>query len=86
MAVGQNQWYHFGVGAPAILVYFTWDWDVHWGYRILTRGHICDLRRCLISSNKPQGDEQCVLEGFCVCSLFEARAKGVGASKQLEMR
>ena len=22
MAVGQNQWYHFGVGAPPILVYF----------------------------------------------------------------
>ena len=32
MAVGQNQWYHFGVGAPPILVYFSWDWDVHWGY------------------------------------------------------
>ena len=32
MAVGQTQWYHFGVGAPAILVYFSRDWDVHWGY------------------------------------------------------
>ena len=31
MAVGQNQWYHFG-GAPPILVYFSGDWDVHWGY------------------------------------------------------
>ena len=31
MAVGQNQWYHFGVGAPPILVYFSGDWDVHWG-------------------------------------------------------
>ena len=29
LAVGQNQWYHFGVG---VLVYFSWDWDVHWGY------------------------------------------------------
>ena len=29
MAVGQNQWYHFGVGAPPILVYFSGDWDVH---------------------------------------------------------
>ena len=28
MAVGQNQWYHFGVGAPPILVYFSGDWDV----------------------------------------------------------
>ena len=32
LAVGQNQGYHFGVGAPPILVYFSWDWDVHWGY------------------------------------------------------
>ena len=23
---------HFGVGAPSILVYFSRDWDVHWGY------------------------------------------------------
>ena len=32
MAVGQKHWYHFGVGAPPILVYFIRDWDVHWGY------------------------------------------------------
>ena len=31
MAVGQNQWYHFGVGAPPLVVYFSGDWDVHWG-------------------------------------------------------
>ena len=31
MAVGQNQWYHFGGSAPPILVYFSGDWDVHWG-------------------------------------------------------
>ena len=41
MAVGQNQWYHFGVGAPPILViYFNGGWDVHWGYGILTQGHV----------------------------------------------
>ena len=33
---GQNQWYHFGVGAPPILVYFGDHWDVHWGYGLLT--------------------------------------------------
>ena len=33
MAVGQNQWYHFGI---VILVYFRGDWDVHWGCGILT--------------------------------------------------
>ena len=32
MAVGQNQCYLFGRGAPPILVYFSGDWDVHWGY------------------------------------------------------
>ena len=26
MGVGQNQWYHFGVGGPPILVYFIGDW------------------------------------------------------------
>ena len=32
LAVGRNQWYHFGVGAPPILVYFSGGWDVDWGY------------------------------------------------------
>ena len=30
----ENQWYHSGVGAPPILVYFDGDWDVHSGYGI----------------------------------------------------
>ena len=40
LAVGQLQWYHFGVGAPPILVYFSGDWDVHWVYGLLTHGHL----------------------------------------------
>ena len=40
MAVSQSQWYHFGVGAPPILVYFGGGWDVHWGHGILTHGHM----------------------------------------------
>ena len=41
VAVGPNQWYHFGVGAPPILEkQKRGDWDVHWGYGILTRGHV----------------------------------------------
>ena len=32
--------YHFGIGAPPILVYFSGDWDVHWGYGGLTHGHM----------------------------------------------
>ena len=31
---------HFGVGAPPILVDFSGDWDVHWGYGFLTHGHL----------------------------------------------
>ena len=32
MAGVQNQWYHFGTGAPPILGLFRGDWDVHGGY------------------------------------------------------
>ena len=31
-------WHHFGVGVPPILVFFSGDWDVHWGYGLLTHG------------------------------------------------
>ena len=40
VAVGHNQWYHFEIAAPLLLVYFSWDWDVHSGYGILTHGHV----------------------------------------------
>ena len=40
LAVGQNQWYHFGVGAPPNLFYFTGGWDVHWGYGLLNHSHL----------------------------------------------
>ena len=44
MSVGpakdRSIWNHVGVGAPPILVCFSGDWDVHWGYGILTHGHI----------------------------------------------
>ena len=29
----------FWVGAP-ILVYFSGGWDFHWGYGLLTHGHV----------------------------------------------
>ena len=34
MAVGQNQWYHFGVirCTTRFGTYFSGEWDVHWGY------------------------------------------------------
>ena len=37
--------YHFGAfGAPPILAYFGGDWDVHWGYGLLTHGHVFFLK------------------------------------------
>ena len=48
MPVGQDQWYQFGVGAPPILVCFGRDWDVHWGYVILTHGQMCEVRVVLL--------------------------------------
>ena len=40
LVVGQHQWYHFKVGAQPMLVYFSGDWDVHWGYGLLVCGHL----------------------------------------------
>ena len=40
MAMVQNHWYHFGTGAPPILVCFIGDRDVHCKYGVLTHGQI----------------------------------------------
>ena len=32
--------FHFGVGTTHFRTYFSGDWDVHWGYGILTHSHI----------------------------------------------
>ena len=40
MAVGQSNGAILGLGAPSILVYVSGDWDVHWGYGLLTYGHM----------------------------------------------
>ena len=32
-----------GVASP-ILVYFSGDWNVHWGYGLLTHGHMAESR------------------------------------------
>ena len=47
--MGQNQGYYFGVGALPMLVYFSGDWDVHWGYGLLTRGHLTMERTVLFA-------------------------------------
>ena len=41
------------VGAPPILVYFSGDWGVHWGYGILTHGHVA-FGGCLFGSQVRQ--------------------------------
>ena len=42
MAVGQNQWYHFGVGefTTHFRTYSSGDWDVYWGCGVLTHGQM----------------------------------------------
>ena len=44
-----------GAGAPLILVYFCRDWDVHWGYRCLTHGHMGDALNIASKPNHFQG-------------------------------
>ena len=72
----QNQWYHFGIGAPPILVCFSGDWDVHWGYGVWTHDHstfvkppeMCGVRvrwgtlfrRTLSSATAEAGDQKLV--------------------------
>ena len=51
MAVGQTSWYHFGV-----LVYFSGDWDVHWGYGLVTHGHMAGFT--LVSLTLGPGNKQ----------------------------
>ena len=56
MAMVQNHWYHFGIGAPpAHFSRFFGDWDVHWGYGTFVRkiknkkhGHMRILRASVV--------------------------------------
>ena len=47
MAMGQHQWYHFGVGAPPMLVYLSGDFGMFTGGTIwiLTHGQIGSVTR-----------------------------------------
>ena len=49
----QTLWYHFGIGAP-ILVYFSGDWDVHWGYGVLTHGRMTHMTPTNANGSSPQ--------------------------------
>ena len=48
LAVRQNQWCHVGVGefTTHFRLYFSGDWDVHWGYGILAHGHFVSRHLC----------------------------------------
>ena len=50
---GSKSMVPFWVGAPPILVYFSDGWDVHWGYGILTHGHMIVLYVSLLDLNPP---------------------------------
>ena len=78
MAVGQNQWQHFGVGefTTHVRTYFSGDWDVHWGYGILPLGQMrLEDVACPIL---------CVLWFVCIC-LYTVSGQ-VCCSKQLETK
>ena len=64
MAVGQHQWYHFWVGAPPILVYFSRDGDVHWGYGVLTHGHVSFVLLVFLEHRQTKGH---LLQCPCCC-------------------
>ena len=53
---GTHRWYHFGVGAPPILVYVSGDWDVHWGLGLLTHGQIPTHFRFELPFRVPKND------------------------------
>ena len=42
VAVGQHKWYHFGAGefTTHFRTCFSGDWDVYWGYGLLTHSHV----------------------------------------------
>ena len=55
-AVGQHQWYHFGVGAPPILVQFGGDSEVRWGRGVLTPSQVtCDFVALGVSRGPQRG-------------------------------
>ena len=50
---------HIGIGAPPILVYFSGDWDVHWGYGVLTHGHMyCNEFKVQLNAQRTTGVDE----------------------------
>ena len=58
VAMVQNQWYHFGIGAPPILVDFSGDW-VYWGYGVLAHGQV-SVKLGAVGFGRPWADLACV--------------------------
>ena len=51
---------HCWVGAPPILIYFSGDWDVHWGYGALTHGHLPQERTRASKPNPTRQRKTCL--------------------------
>ena len=66
---------HFGVGSPPILVDFSGDWDVHWGYGILTHGQIRPNRALLGQTQDAQGRGTCAMHAAPL-SVFPPKVPG----------
>ena len=81
LAVGQNQWYHFGVAAPPILVYFSGDWDVYWGVPPPTKPEASQTPRvssCLLDLARSfNGCPLCLRQRRRSCGLPERRLPGI---------
>ena len=86
--MGENQWYHFGVGVPPISVYSSEDWDVHWGYGILTHGPLNMAQERLLAlspapspGRKVGGAAEVFLEGREGAVHHLALSRGLAAGR-----
>ena len=83
--VGQHQLYHFGLGAPPILVYFSGDWDVHWGYGLLTHSHMSYQNGTLANGTKDQNlrNPSCLISSH---SHMSDSTRSPGLQPELQQR
>ena len=62
---GSKPMVHFEVGAPPILVCFSGDWDVHWGYGILTHGHVSKIESHKTREETTDLNGRCRVRDWC---------------------
>ena len=71
----------FGVGAPPILVYFSWDWDVHWGYDLDFDPWLSKKSASFIASSPVRGYNE-----LTMIQLLYLGALNSGLGKKRHMR